>query len=393
MRFLFSVQPAASHLQPLVLVGIELLSLGHEVAVVCSRLFCGVVEDFGFKAIPAGLDWLRAEPERYFPQLCLVPPQERYAWILSNVYSDRAARCLIPELLDLCATYRPDVVLRDQMEFASCLVAERLNIPHVSYGYGLGFLQADQEIVRPRLAQLRSEFNLPPDDRFSTLFRHLRLEFAPRSYLGQAAHGRGVTHHIRAPIADCPPNTPSPAWIRQLGRRPVVVATLGNTYNRTPGIFEAIIAALAGEAIDLIFMIGRNRRREEFGDVPANVRIEQYVPLSLLLRHADVMICHAGFNTIFTSVAAGTPLVLIPIDSDKPAGAQRCAQLGLGLQLDSRQLRPDELRDAVRRVLGDPRYRRAVAAFRRELEALPDATDAASLLEAVATQGVVAVEA
>ena len=359
--------------------------------VVCSRLFCGVVEEFGFKAIPAGLDWLRAEPEEYFPQLRQVPPQERYAWILSNVYGDRAARCLIPELLDLCAGARPDVVLRDQMEFASWLVAEKLNIPHVSYGYGLGFLQADQQIVKPKLAQLRREFNLPSDNGLSTLFRHLRLEFAPRSYLGKGAQGNGVTHHIRAPIADCPPNTLSPDWIRHLGRRPVVVATLGNTYNRTPGIFEAIIAALAREPIDLILMIGRNRRREDFGYVPANVRIEQYVPLSLLLLHADVTICHAGYNTIFTSVAAGTPLVLIPIDSDQPAGALRCTQLGLGLMLDSRQLRLEEVRDAVRQVLIDARYRRAVADFRRELEALPDAAHAASLLESVATRGVVAV--
>jgi UDP:flavonoid glycosyltransferase YjiC (YdhE family) len=391
VRFLFSVQPAASHLQPLVPVGRELLNRGHEVAIVCSRPFCGVVREFGFKAIPAGLDWLRAEAEKFFPQLRPLPSQERYGWILSNVYGDRAARRLIPELLDLCASLRPDVVLRDQMEFASWLVAEKLNIPHVSYGYGLGFLEADQKIVGPKLSQLRSELNLLPDDNLSTIFRHLRLEFAPRSYLGKATNGPCVTHFIRARINDCPSNTPSPDWIGHLGRRPVVVATLGNTYNRTPGIFETIIAALAREPIDLILMIGRNRRREDFGRVPANVRIEQYVPLSLLLPHADVTICHAGYNTIFTSVAAGTPLVLIPIDSDQPAGALRCTQLGLGLRLDSRQLRLDDLRDAVRQVLVDARYRRAVADFRRELEALPGAAHAASLLESVATRGMVAV--
>ena len=390
MRFLFSVQPAASHLQPLVPVGRELLDRGHEVAVVCPRPFCDVVEGFGFRAIPAGLDWLRAEPERYFPRLRRVPPQERYAWVLSNVYGDRAARRLIPELLALCASDPPDVVLRDQMEFASWLVAEKLNIPHVSYGYGLGFLPADQKVVGPKLARLRGELNLPPDDGLSTLYRHLRLEFAPRSYLGAETRGRGVTHHIRVPVADCPPNTPPPDWVRELGRRPVVVATLGNTYNRTPGIFEAVIAALAREPVELILMIGRNRRREDFGDVPPHVRVEQYVPLSLLLLHADVTVCHAGYNTIFTSVAVGTPLVLIPIDSDQPAGARRCAELGLGLMLDGRRLRPEELRDAVRLVLAEARYRRAVADFRRELEALPGAARAASLLEAVATRGVVA---
>lgn len=390
MRFLFSIQPAASHLQPLVPVGRELQRRGHEVAVVCSRSFCGVAEGFGFKAIPAGLDWLRAEAEAYFPELRQLPPQQRYAWILSNIYSRDAARCLIPELHNLCTTWRPDVVIRDQMEFASWLVAEKLNIPQASYGYGLGFLPEDQNVVRSQLTELRRELRLPPDDNLTTIFRHLRLEFAPRSYLGTGIPRNGDTHHIRAQIADCPNGTPSPTWISFLGRRPVVVATLGNTYNRTPGIFEAIIAALADEPLDLVLMIGRNRKREEFGKLPANVRVEQYVPLSLLLPHADVTICHAGFNTIFSAVAAGTPLVLIPIDSDQPAGALRCAKLGLGLMLDSRGLGPDAVRNAVSVALAEPRYRHAVDAFRHELNALPGAAHAASLLESIAIEGVAA---
>lgn len=390
MRFLFSIQPAASHFQPLVPVGKELLSRGHEVAVVCSRSFSRVVEEFGFRAIPAGLDWLRAEAESYFPALRRVPPQERYAWILSNIYGDEAVRQLLPELFNLCSSWRPDVVVRDQMEFASWLVAEKLNIPHVSYGYGLGFLQADQNLVGPRLSQFRSECSLPPDYNLATLFCHLRIEFAPRSYLGKGTPYSSVTHHIRAPIIDCPPYTSPPEWVGQLGHRPLVVATLGNIHNRTPGVFEAIIAALADEPLDLVVVIGRNREGSEFSKPPSNVRIEQYVPLSLLLPRADVTICHGGFNTIFTAVVSGTPLVLIPIDSDQPTGALRCTELGLGLTLDSRRLQPDIVRNAVRMALWEPHYRRAVATFRREIEALPDAAHAASLLESVATESIVA---
>ncbi|MFL6246059.1 MAG: glycosyltransferase [Thermoanaerobaculia bacterium] len=387
MRFLFSVQPAAGHLQPLTPIGRELRSRGHEVAVVCSPSFAPAVEELGLPAIPLGLDWLRAEPERTFPALHDIAPGERYAWILANVYGDAAARRLIPGLLELFESWRPDVVIRDQMEFGSWLVAEKTGIPHVSYGYGLGFQEPDQIVLRPILARLRGELGLAPDPMLDTIFRHLRLEFAPRSYLGGPASGDAVRRHVRHHPIDGGDETPVPDWIGGLGSRPVVVATLGTNYNRTPGVFETIIEALAGEPLDLVVTIGRNRDPRELGAPPANVRIEQYVPLSQLLPHADVTICHAGFNTIFTAVAAGTPLVLIPIDSDQPAGALRCRDLGLGPMLNRRQLTPALVRDAVRSVLHESRYGDAVAAFRREMEALPGTAETASLLESLAVTG------
>jgi hypothetical protein len=351
------------------------------VAVGCSPSFAPEVEALGLPVIPLGLDWLRAEPERTFPALQAIAPAERYTWIRANVYGDLAARRLFPDLLELFETWRPDVVIRDQMEFGSWLVAEKLGIPHVSYGYGLGFQESDQIALRPILGRLRQELGLAPDPMLDTIFRHMRLEFAPRSYLGGPASGDAVRHHVRHHPTDGGDESPAPEWIGELGSRPVVVATLGTNYNRTPGVFETIIEALASEPLDLIVTIGHNRDPREFGTPPANVRIEQYVPLSQLLPHADVTICHAGFNTIFTAVAAGTPLVLIPIDSDQPAGALRCRDLGLGPMLNRRQLTPEAVRDAVRSVLHESRYRDAVMAFRSELEALPDTKETASLLE------------
>jgi UDP:flavonoid glycosyltransferase YjiC (YdhE family) len=383
LRFLFSVQPAVGHLLPVVPVGHALLERGHEVVVVCSPSFRPTVEAFGLTAAPAGLDWLRAEADRFFPPLGAIDPKERYAWILSNVYAGAAARRLLPDLFELFDAWRPDVVVRDQMEFASWLVAERLGVPHASYGYGLGFQEADRLAVRSRLSALRSELGLPPDESMEGVFRHLRLEFAPRSYLAPGARGDAVRHHVRPSPADCPFGTVKPDWIRELGARPVVVATLGTSYNRTPGVFETILEALADEPLDLVLTIGRNRRPEELGAPPANVRIERFVPLSLLLPHADLTICHGGFNTIFTAVAAGTPLLLIPIDSDQPAGARRCAELGLGTTLNVRRLSPDDVRRAVWSTLREPRYARAVSDFRKELEELPGAEDAASLLESL----------
>lgn len=386
MRILYSVQPATGHLQPVVPVCHELRRRGHEVLVVCPSSFCPVVEAFGLTAAPAGLDWLRAEPERSFAALAPLAPHEKYAWILTHLYAGDAARRLLPELREICTGWRPDVIIRDQMEFASWLVGEALAIPHVSYGYGLGFQDPDRALAGPGLARLRHEASLAPDDGLATLFRHLRLEFAPPSYLIPGATRIPRTHHIRYRPSDEQSGGALPEWLDQLGSRKLIVATLGNNYNRTPGVFEAIIAALAPLPFDLVVLVGRNRRREEFGSVPPNVRIEPYVPLSLLAPRADAVICHAGFNTIMTAILAGTPMVLIPIDSDQPAAAQRCRDLGLGPLLERRRLDPERIREAVLAVLHQPAFRTAAAALRREVEALQSTEDAATLIECLGSK-------
>src|SRR5271156_2728059 len=130
------------------------------------------------------------------------------------------------------------------MEFASWLIAEALAIPHVSYGYGLGFQDPDRALAGPGLARLRQEAGLAPDDGLAPLFRHLRLEFAPQAYLIPGATRIPRTHHIGYRPSDEQSGIALPRWLGELGSRTVVVATLGNNYNRTPGIFETIIAAL-----------------------------------------------------------------------------------------------------------------------------------------------------
>jgi len=382
MRVLFSVQPATGHLQPLVPLYRALQDRGHDVRVACSPAFLPAAAAFGVAAVPVGLDWLRAESERFFPPLRAIPAHERYPWVLREVYAGEAARRTIPALHAMFRSWRPDVIVRDQMEFGSWLVAEAWGIPHVSYGYGLGFQEQDRNWAGPALAALRREAGLPPDDGLDTLFAHLRLEFAPASYLIPGASRAPRTRHVRFEPSDGADAHPPWDWPmpRTPGRRRVV-ATLGNNYNRTPGLFEAIIAALADEPVDLLVTIGRNRSPEEFGTIPPNVRLERYVPLSLVLPQADALLCHAGFNTIMTAVLSDTPLVLVPIDSDQPAQALRCEALGLGRLLDRATLSSETIRAAVRAVLDEPRYGPSVRVFRREVESLPDAAATVRLLE------------
>ncbi len=381
MRVLISVAPAPSHLQPLVPIARALQRRGHQVLVVCPQVFLPALRGYGLPAVGAGLDWLRAEPERFFPRFSEVAPAERTGWLIDHVYADQAPRRLVPELNVLFDSWQPNLILRDQAEFASWLVAEQRGVPHVSFGYGLGLLEQDRRRMAPGVARLRAELNLPPDPRLERMFRHLRFEFAPPSYQPSDSEANPRTHHLRFVPSDDPEGLGLPAWAETKPSRPRVVVTLGNNYNRVPGLLEGIAAALATLEVEVVLLVGRNRAPESLGTLPAGARALSYLPLSRLLPTSALLVSHAGFNTIMTAACAGLPMVLVPIDSDQPTHARRCQALGLAQMLDAAEPLGEALRRTVPAMLADAGGLARIAAFRRDVEALPDADYGVDLLE------------
>jgi MGT family glycosyltransferase len=175
------------------------------------------------------------------------------------------------------------------------------------------------------------------------------------------------------------PTEPAPS------RRPLVHATLGTTEaNRAPGIYEAIIAGLRDEPIDLLVAVGRARDPAGFGPQPANVQIERYVSHAELLPRCDVVVTHGGFGTIMGCLSAGVPMVVLPVQGDQPRNARRCIELGVGRAVEPDERTPAAIRAAVRAVLADPEYKANVVRMQRNIQALPGLNHAVALLERLA---------
>jgi UDP:flavonoid glycosyltransferase YjiC (YdhE family) len=165
-------------------------------------------------------------------------------------------------------------------------------------------------------------------------------------------------------------------------------------FNDAPETFRAIIDGLAGEDLDLVATLGKNGDPDCFGPQPPNVHLERYVPQTLLLPLCDAVICHAGYGTIMGAATNGLPMLCMPRSADQCFGAQRCADLGLGLSLATHHL-PGELypfcgpgdidaekvRQAVRSLLDDPKHRVAAERVKAECETMPDVHHAVALVE------------
>jgi UDP:flavonoid glycosyltransferase YjiC (YdhE family) len=87
--------------------------------------------------------------------------------------------------------------------------------------------------------------------------------------------------------------------------------------------------------------------------------------------HAAAMVCHGGSGTVTMGLAAGIPMVVVPLFADQPWNAERVAALGAGIAVQGGMDSAAAVGEAVRRVLREPSYREAAEGVAAEMRALP----------------------
>ncbi len=194
------------------------------------------------------------------------------------------------------------------------------------------------------------------------------------------------------------PGSELPGRIATLARdRPLVWVYPGNVrYVRgstTPFdslvVLEASIEALRDEPVHVVLATGHQPLPRRFRRLPTNFHVEPFVPGLTLAARCSVMIHHGGYGSCQTGLWAGCPAVIVPTYSERESNARHVAAAGAGLvvvpEADARgvhkHLEPAALRDAVRRVLGDPSFAGSAAAISQRLRGYGGAPLAAELIE------------
>jgi len=156
---------------------------------------------------------------------------------------------------------------------------------------------------------------------------------------------------------------------------------MGTVFHRTPGLHEAVLAALAGEPVNLLIALGFDQDPSQLGPLPPHVRVAPTLPQVALLPRCSLLVCHGGFNSVKEALAQGVPLVILPIAGDQPYCATRCQALGVARVIGPAQRHPPAIRTAVRAVLADHGYRDRARHMRDDIHALPPVSAAAEALE------------
>jgi len=166
--------------------------------------------------------------------------------------------------------------------------------------------------------------------------------------------------------------------------RPFVFASLGTLQGGRQALFERIARACRAEGLQLL--IAHCDRLNE-AQAAALLRagataVTGFAPQRAALARADVVVTHAGLNTVMDALEAGTPQLALPIAFDQPGVAARIAHAGTGLKLLPPLAGVKALRGALRRLLDEPHFAERSRALGREIALSGGVEHAADLTEA-----------
>jgi len=374
MKILAVATPGAGHVNPMMPLIEAFLAQGDEVTVSAGEDPGGVVARAGASFRVAGrgeMDWfadLRARVLHGLPGDGLAPERINH-YFVPRLFAEVAALDMIDDVVAIGREVRPDLVLFESYALAGPLAAEVLGVPGV------------HQLISPMLPH---EVMALADDAVSPIWRSF-----DRSTPGYGGLYRGITVEINPPsleeqavpggesLAMRP--APLPAAGPARGDPPCVYLTLGTMFGNAE-VFLTALAGLAGDDVEVVVTVGAGGDPAALEPVPANARVERFIPQAELLPRCAAVVHHGGSGTMYGSLAHGVPQVVLPQGADNFVNGWLLARCGAGVTIGPEEFGSGAVRDAVRLVLTDPSYAESAARLAEELAALPEPAEVARTL-------------
>lgn len=154
------------------------------------------------------------------------------------------------------------------------------------------------------------------------------------------------------------PQLDDPVWAAsdwdRLWTDPLVLVATSSIFQHQVGLLQRIAWALGQLPVHGLMTTGTAVDPAEI-DAPSNVEVVRAAPHSRILPKTSVVITHAGHGTTMKALAAGVPLVCMPMGRDQKDNTVRALRYGAGVRLNERSS-PDKIAAAVAEVLNHPHY-------------------------------------
>ena len=411
VRFAFFSPPFQGHLQPAASLADALTRRGHECFLVAHPQT--QIPERGLKPLwldPESCDWTPQQFSMHARSSGLPLGIRRLLRDMTAITDSLCAQA--PALL---REHAIDGVVSDQMEPAGALVAEHLGLPFVtlaaaapvnreplvplpvlpwSYDEGenaIGRNRAGEAIADwltrrhdETIARWSERFAIAPRAKLTDCLSPLAdmsqmiagLDF-PRQHLPQSFHHVG---RLR-PLDGAQDKTELPRF----GSGKLVYASLGTLQGHRLGLFRRI--AKACRKLDVQLVVAHSGALD-----PAEAKLIDadwvlpWVPQEALLAHTDVAITHGGLNTVLDGLAAGVPLLCLPLAFEQPGIGARIARSGAGTTLSPRSS-VDKIALALAELLEQQSFKQRAAELALELASSPGSAGAAAIVEqAVSTR-------
>ena len=136
MRVLVSTTAGSGHFGPLIPFCRACRDAGHDVRVAAPASFATAVTGAGFEHAP----FADVAPEvmgPIFGRLPELPFEQANATVIGEIFGRLDAQAALPGVMAVIDGWRPDLVVREPMEFASLVAAERAGIAQVQVAIGM----------------------------------------------------------------------------------------------------------------------------------------------------------------------------------------------------------------------------------------------------------------
>jgi UDP:flavonoid glycosyltransferase YjiC (YdhE family) len=165
--------------------------------------------------------------------------------------------------------------------------------------------------------------------------------------------------------------------------RPLVVVSMGTTYMHHEHVLGRVARAAANLDVRVLVLTGYEVDTVEVAAVDG-VHVAAYVPHTAVLPSASLVVTHAGVGTLVASLAAGVPLLCLPLGRDQQLNARRVEELGVGVVL-SHDASVTTITDTIRDVLSFAVFHDAAAHIAQQITHYNGGAEAVTALEQLVT--------
>ena len=383
MKIAWFCIPAHGHTNPTLGVVRALTEAGHRVFYFSFEMFREKIEQAGAVFIPCdGYDFEmedkdnadRVGKDKVFATELLVS---------STLALDEMTTRMVSEI-------EPDLIVSDSVAFWGKLVAMKHGLPYVCSTttfafnrYSAAYMKespwdiAKMLLAMPRINRqlkrlrekgypVKSLLEIVQNDNDTDTIVYTSKYFQPRSETFSDRY-----HFIGPSIR------PISAPVEKTAEKTVYISM--GTINQNREFYRNCIHALGQTDWQVILSMGTNT--EHFENLPENIQLYESVDQMAVLSIADAFVTHCGMNSASEGLYFRVPLVLFPQTPEQGAVAKRAEELGAGVML--RSILEDDVMQALRTVLFEPRYRESASRISDSFRACGGVTEARAFLESI----------
>jgi hypothetical protein len=310
-------------------------------------------------------------------RLPVAPAGEASVLANRDLFGRLATTAMLPAMERVLADWRPDLVLREPCEYASAVVAHRMGIRTAQVAISLAEAEfGGISVVAPALEPHRR--GLTKELRRSEYLTRFPASLDPSPFAAT----------IRYREADGQSGQ-LPDWWGGSGA-PLVYVTFGTVLGHmtiAPVVYATAMRAVAALDVRVLLTIGRQVDPVSIGPVPANVHVEPWVDQADVFASTRLVVCHGGSGTMFGALAAGVPVVAVPLFADQFLNGRLLGRSGAGVVVEAPAplldgsrpgIRPGDaprITKAIDAVLASEAYERRAGHIAAEVAAAPTVAD------------------